>query len=313
MYLGLDFLLAPDLRPLLVEVNIGLPGGAHEFDLAHRVREGRPSGVFQCIETLSRAAYGRPFANYLEGLPFIRPLKAAKLWMDGQGPFPEEFHPALRLEDKWVQYRVLAPLVPMPSTVPFLSGRVDEAAVFMAGRDKAVLKRRTGRGGRGLVVVEDLAALERLSPPSAPPLLLQEHVDSRVEGMALSIRAVAFAGRFIAMYANLADRAFSNHGSLAFVLPGERFGLEALPRETVAFDERSWEASIWFGPDASCDPPYLRHNLNEETVLTAALVLPRHVHRFIQDTSVRVERFYEALDPEGLPPAWFESINPPRY
>lgn len=313
MYLGLDFLITPDLKPLLIEVNIGLPGGAHEYDLTHRVHEGRTSDVFNRIEALSRGAYGRSFKDYLLALPFIGPLKAVKLWMDGQGSFPDEFHPALRLEDKWVQYGLLSPRVPMPLTVLFSGERSGDAAAFMSGRDKAVLKRRTGRGGRGLVIVDSLAALERLTPPFSPPLLLQEYVESRVEGMALSVRAVAFAGRFLCMYANLADRAFSNHGTLAFVLPGYRFGLEERPRDTVAFDERSWEATIWFGPDGSCDPPHLRHNLNEETVLKAGLVLPEPAHRAIRDAAVKVERLYEALEPEALPPAWFESISRPRY
>lgn len=42
MYLGIDFLVAPDLRPYVVEVNVGLPGGAQEHDLACLVRTGRP-------------------------------------------------------------------------------------------------------------------------------------------------------------------------------------------------------------------------------------------------------------------------------
>jgi hypothetical protein len=307
MYLGLDFLITPDLWTVLIEANIGLPGGAQEFDLTHLVHEGRPSGIFERIEALSRGTYGHPFGEYLHALSFIRPLKALKLWMDEQGPFPDEFHPALRLEDKWLQYGRLGAHVPMPRTMPFSPGNLGEALGFLSEHGKAVLKRRTGRGGYGFKVVDTVADLERVPPEATPPLLLQEHIESRVEGMALSVRAVAFAGHFLCMYANLAEREHSNHGTLAFIVPGEHFGLEDRARETVAFDLRSWEASIWFGPDASADPAYLRHNLNEERVLMAALVLPRRVQEFIRGSAVMVERLYEALDPGTLPPAWFES------
>ena len=99
MYLGIDFLVTPAGDPLVVDVNVGLPGGAHEYDLTHRVRWGKPSGVFERIEALSRRAYGAPFSSYLDSLPFLAALKPFKLWMDGQGPPPADLHPALRLED----------------------------------------------------------------------------------------------------------------------------------------------------------------------------------------------------------------------
>ena len=119
MYLGIDFLIARDIKPYVVEVNVGLPGGAQEYDLTCLVHTGRPSGVFRTIEEISRDVYGKPFREYLYSLPWLESLKPFKLWLDGQGPFPETFHPALRLEDKWVQYQVLSPLVPMPETKVF--------------------------------------------------------------------------------------------------------------------------------------------------------------------------------------------------
>lgn len=93
--------------------------------------------------------------------------------MDGCGPFPGAFHPALRLEDKWVQYQIL--------------------------------------------------------------------------------------------------------GYPAFVAAGGSFRLENPDFEVRAFDRRSWEAAIWFGPDPSDDPPHLRHNLNEDEVAATALILPHVV------------------------------------
>jgi hypothetical protein len=105
------------------------------------------------------------------------------------------------------------------------------------------------------------------------------------------------------MYANLAHRSFSNHGFLTFVSGGGSLGLEERTFVTKSFNERSWEAKIWFGFD---EPDYLRHNLYEDEVAQTALRLPEHLFRSIQDDSVKIERFYETLDPSALPKACFE-------
>ncbi len=39
---------------MVIEVNVGLPGGAEEYDRAHRVFCGGPSGVFAAIEETSK-------------------------------------------------------------------------------------------------------------------------------------------------------------------------------------------------------------------------------------------------------------------
>jgi len=101
MYIGIDFLISPDLQPYVVEVNLGLPGGAQEFDLTHLVYRGRPSGIFEQIEKTSRRIYGKGFAEYLASLPFIESLKPFKIWLDGQGPFPQTFHPGLLRGREW--------------------------------------------------------------------------------------------------------------------------------------------------------------------------------------------------------------------
>jgi len=88
MYLGIDFLITPHLKPVVVEVNVGLPGGAQEYDLAHRVYLGKPSTIFTLIEETSARVYGKSFKDYLYSLPWIQSLKTFKLWMDGNGPFP---------------------------------------------------------------------------------------------------------------------------------------------------------------------------------------------------------------------------------
>ena len=96
----------------------------------------------------------------------------------------------------------------------------------------------------------------------------------------------------------------SNHGILAYVEAGDRWGLSSEPPlKTLSFEERSWEAKIWFGDD---EPAYLRHNLYEEEVAEATLVVPAGLLASIKDMSVRIERTYESLDLAALPPALFE-------
>jgi hypothetical protein len=88
--------------------------------------------------------------DYLHSLPFIESLKPLKIWMDGEGPFPTTFHPGLRLEDKWVQYELVKSIAPMPETMIFDPLHLPEAERFLEQKGTIVLKRRLGRGGRGL-------------------------------------------------------------------------------------------------------------------------------------------------------------------
>jgi len=311
MYLGLDFLVDSDLKPYLVEVNVGLPGGAQEQDLTHRVYIGKPSDVFERIESLSQRISGTSFRNYLHQLPFIESLKAFKLWLDGQGPLPESFHPGLRLEDKWVQYTILSSHIPMPETMAFEPQKQTEALQFLEHTHRLVLKRRLGRGGRGFMLISTPAELMGLAGSASSPYgtLLQEHIASKIGPYTFSLRTVAFAGEFICMYANLAKRAYSNHGVLAYVTEGDSFGLSAEEFETVHFNQRSWESVIWFGES---EPAYLKHNLYEDEVARAALLLPPSLIAEIKALSIRVERLYEGLDLAKLPEAWFEKAASPR-
>jgi len=302
MYLGIDFLISPELKPYLIEVNVGMPGGAQEYHLTHLVHLGKPSDVFSRIEWISRKTYGKTFKDYLHSLPFIESLKPFKLWMDGKGPLPRTFHPGLRLEDKWVQYQLLNATAPMPETIPLDPEERAGADHFFARQKKAVLKRRVGRGGRDLVVLDDPSALWNLDL-SSTDYLLQEHVESRIDGYSLSIRAVAYAGEFLCMYANLSRKTTSNHGVLTFVSRGRFFGLSERVFRTQSFNQKSWEAEIWFGDN---DPEYLRHNLYEDEVSTTALNLPDPLYQKIRDLSVRVERIYEQADLSRLPKACFE-------
>ena len=303
MYLGIDFLIDPGLRPFVIEANIGLPGGAQEFDRAHIVRHGGPSDIFRRIEEISKGKYGVSFPDYLRSLPFIEALKPFKIWMDGMGPRPDLFHPTLRLEDKWIQYLVLSRIVPVPETATVDPENGAMAEAFFRRHDRAVVKPRLGRGGRGFARIRDVAGLIAATSGDGP-FILQEAVDSRAGAFVLSIRAVAFGGEFVCAYANLSSRPFSNHGVLAFVEEGERWGLSSETFGTVSFHERSWEADLWFGPD---NPAYLHHNLHDDEVADASLLVPRGVMEEIRLLAVEVGKMYENLDPSILPPACFEN------
>jgi hypothetical protein len=302
MYLGIDFLITSDLKPCVVEVNVGLPGGAQEYHLTHLVHFNSPSDVFDRIELTSQGVYGKPFKGYLRSLPFIENLKSFKIWMDGMGPFPDSLHSGLRLEDKWIQHQLISPLTRMPETMIFDPLDLTGVREFLERKGRLVLKRRLGRGGRGLQIISNVQDFPKLDL-SSKHYLLQEYIDSRVDGYTLSIRSVAFGGEFICMYANLSTRSVSNHGFLTFVSPGEPFGLAQKNFKTTSFNQKSWEAKIWFGDH---DPPYLRHNLYEDEVAQTTFYLPEWVYEKIKETSVKIERFYESLDLSGLPKACFE-------
>jgi hypothetical protein len=303
MYLGIDFLISPQLQPYVVEVNVGLPGGAQEYHLTHLVHFGKPSDIFRQIEGTSQRVYGKTFKDYLHSLPFIESLKPFKIWMDGKGSFPSAFHPGLRLEDKWNQYLLIKPIAPMPETMIFDPLNLNKAERFLERKGKVVLKRRVGRGGRDLQVITEPERLSKLDLGSSP-YLLQEYIESKIDGYNVSIRSVAFGGESMCIYSNLSTRSFSNHGTLAFISTGHPFGLKEKGFKTESFNQRSWEAEIWFGEN---EPQYLRHNLYEDEVAQTVLNLPEDVFGKIKRLSVKIERFYEALDLSRLPKACFEN------
>jgi len=302
MYLGIDFLITSQLKLYVVEVNVGLPGGAQEYHLTHLVYFGKPSDIFRQIEETSQRVYGKTFKDYLHSLPFIEILKPFKIWMDGKGSSPTTFHPGLRLEDKWNQYLLINPIAQMPETMIFDPLNLGKAERFLERKGKVVLKRRVGRGGRGLQVITEPKTVSKLDLGSSP-YLLQEYIESKIDGYHFSIRSIAFGGEFICMYANLSTRSFSNHGTLAFISLDPLFGLSEKDFKTESFNQRSWEAEIWFGED---EPQYLRHNLYEDEVAKTALNLPEDIFGMIKELSVKIERSYEALDLPSLPKACFE-------
>jgi hypothetical protein len=90
---------------------------------------------------------------------------------------------------------------------------------------------------------------------------------------------------------------------LTFISPGNPFRLSAKGFNTESFNQRSWEAGIWFGEN---EPQYLRHNLYEEEVAKATLIIPEPLLRTIKELSVKIERLYDGLDLFALPKACFE-------
>ena len=107
MYLGFDFLIGKDNLPCLLEVNIGLPGGVFEYDLAYRTIHNKPSAVYDLIEKIALSSYQKSFKDYIHSLEYKEELTSLKSWIDGAGAFPERHSLILRLEDKWVQYQLL--------------------------------------------------------------------------------------------------------------------------------------------------------------------------------------------------------------
>ena len=302
MYLGIDFLISSTGEPFVIEANFGLPGGATEYDRAFRTRYGRPSGIFSAVDNAARRSGGLSFREQMAGWPFLDSLKSFKLWIDGLAGFPPRPHPPLRLEDKWVQYQVLRGAVPMPETMLLESGRMGPAEAFLERAGVLVSKPRSGRGGRGFSVVRSRAELRALAGDSRPRIL-QERIDFRAGRFTASMRAVAFDGEFLCAYVNLTEREFSNHGAIAAVVEGEPLGLERENFKVRRFQDRSWEAELWF---EGREPADLRHNLYEDEAADAAFLLPGPLFQRIADLSVRVERLYNSLDFSTLPRAWFE-------
>ncbi len=302
MYIGIDFIINPELKPYLIEVNLGLPGGAQEYELSHQVYLGITSDIFSRIENISLRNYGKKFKDYLDGLPFITALKPFKIWMDGKAKMPDIFHPALRLEDKWIQYQLIKPMITMPETIPVNHKNLQPIEAFLKRMGRVVLKRRLGRGGRGFKIISDIESILRLNIKT-DQYILQEYIESKVDHYVFSIRSIAFGGEFICMYANLSKRDHSNHGIITFVSGEDRFGLEDPDFETKSFCQKSWEAQLWFGEN---DPPYLRHNLYEDEVAKTTLFLPQKILDEIKEASIKIERYYDGLDFHKLPQACFE-------
>ncbi len=306
MYIGADFLIDRGENLYLSEVNTGVPAGATEYDLVFHCRHRRPSGVFDRIEALAQENFGCGFADHIQALPWIDDLVSLKIWMDGKGPPPRDPHPAHRLEDKWIQYSLLSQAFPAISTWLWDEAGRTQAARLLSRDGRVILKRRLTRGGRGLRLVTDARELDSLRLP--PRLyLLQPYVDSRIGEYALSLRAAAFAGRFLCMFASLAARQTSNHGIRFFVHPGKALGLVPQDFQIRKIVQKAWEADIFYRGDP---PDHLYRDIWEERIAEAVLVLPEALWQRIQHISAEISGLYSRLRFPDLPLSYIEEVAP---
>ncbi len=297
MYIGADFLIDRDGKLYLSEVNTGVPAGAQEYDFVYRVKYGEPSGVFQKIDSFSKRYTGKNFSEYIHGLPYLDDLRALKIWMDGKGPLPEEPDKALRLEDKWVQYLILSDSFPMVRTELFQHRKSKDIVESLLKDSPIVIKKRFGRGGKGLLLIKDLDALEKTNLIQNG-CIIQPYLESRVGSYTLSVRAASFMGHFICMFASLNQKLTSNHGIRFFVSPGNDLKITNEDFNVREVVQKSWEADIFYQGHI---PDYLYHDVYEETIAEAELIIPERLYRGIQRISASVSQLYKDIDFNRLP------------
>ena len=306
MYLGVDFLIGKNLNLYLSEVNTGLPGGAQEYDYVFRVKHGRPSGVFKYIENLCLKNYKKSFSEYLKDLTYFNDLRELKIWMDGQGNLPSNFPPILRLEDKWVQYLILSPSYPLIET-QILNNELIFDNHLIDLSDEFAVKKRLGRGGKGFIKISSYNDLKNHNFTSDDSYIIQPYIDSTVnvgdEIFKFSVRALAFSGNFICMYANLSRKFTSNHGIIFYIKPGSYLGINKANFKTTKFSQKAWEADLFYG---GAIPEYLYHNLYEDEVAEAELSLPERTFEMIKEISASISGYYEKLDYSKLPKSFIE-------
>ncbi len=303
MYLGLDFLISKNNLPLLLEVNIGLPGGAFEYDLAYRTIYYKPSTVYDLIEKISHSAYQKSFKNYIHSLEYKEELTALKLWIDGAGAFLERHSPILRLEDKWVQYQLLLNNgFHLPYTELYDPTDKGQVASLLKRFGKLTIKPRSGRHGRGMKIIDSKNTFN-LDKPSQIPFILQEYIECKVEDYHYSVRTVSFDEEFICLIGYIVRGDISYKGSVIFIEPGENVSLQDSKFRVVYYPQAAWEGEIWYEGKI---PNHLTENLIGERVAETILYLPKHTINEIKEISKQIGKLYMNIKPEILQKAWFE-------
>lgn len=66
--------------------------------------------------------------------------------------------------------------------------------------------------------------------------------------------------------------------------------------------QKSWEADIFYQGNI---PDYLYHDVYEEKIADAELIIPERLHREIQRISTSISNTYEDLDFNTLPKSYF--------
>jgi hypothetical protein len=169
------------------------------------------------------------------------------------------------------------------------------------------VKRRLGRGGKGFLKVSSHNDLKNYNLTSDGSYIIQSYIDSNInasgEIFKFSIRALAFSGKFICMYANLSRKLTSNHGIIFYIKPGSYLGINKVNFKTTKFSQKAWEADLFY---KGTIPEYLYHNLYEDEVAEAELSLPEKTFKMIKEISASVSSYYEKLDYSKLPESFIE-------
>ncbi|MBI3582581.1 MAG: ATP-grasp domain-containing protein [Nitrospinae bacterium] len=303
MYLGIDFLISKNTPPSLLEVNIGLPGGAFEYDLAYRTIYHKQSTVYDLIERISHNAYKKSFKDYVRSLEYKEELTALKLWIDGAGAFPKKYSPILKLEDKWVQYQLLYNNgFHLPYTELYNPHDKNQGSKLLEKFGKLVIKPRSGRHGRGLKIIDSINSFP-LDKPTQIPFILQEYIECKAEDYHYSVRTVSFDGEFICLIGYIVKGDISYKGSVIFIEPKEKITLRDEKFKIIDYPQMSWEGEIWYEGKI---PEHLKENLISERVAETILYIPKHTTNEIKEISKQIGKLYMSLNFNKLPGAWFE-------
>jgi hypothetical protein len=302
MYIGLDFLIDDGLNLYLSEVNTGVPAGAFEYNLLYLEKFGKPSGVFEKIEELSRKNFSCCFREHIRRLPYLSDLRRLKIWMDDMGPAPSVPPKELRLEDKWIQYNLLSPKYKMAPTTIYDPHKIDSFRNRYSEKGFLVIKKRIGRGGKGFQLLKDSQKPTNLLLPDNF-YIIQPYIKSSLAGYRLSVRATAFCGSFICMFASLSKRLTSNHGHRFFITTGSRLKISRKDFSIKKVVEKAWEADIFFG---NMLPDYLYNDVFIEEISDAEVAIPQSIIDKIKEISSSVSHLYQRLDFDKLPKSVLE-------
>jgi len=208
------------------------------------------------------------------------------------GPFPGTFHPGLRLEDKWNQYQLLKAIAPMPETNWSLAGKIRRGRPIHWKKEKGDSEARVGEGGRDLKIITEPSSLWKLNF-WIEPYLLQEYVKAKpTDGVYRFARLPSEESLCVCMPISLQARIQSRSIELYLSREPVRTEWEAFRDRIHSIKNHGKQR---YG-SAKNEPDYLRHNLYEDEVAKATLLIPESLLRRIKEFSIEIERFYDGLD-----------------
>ncbi|MBI5374282.1 MAG: hypothetical protein HZA77_02540 [Candidatus Schekmanbacteria bacterium] len=303
MYLGIDFLIAGDGTPFISEVNIGLPGGAFEYDVASRLTYGRSSGIYDRIDEIAKKVYGRSFSDYITSTPWFEEHRKFKIWLDRKGPLPQKLYPLFRLEDKWVQYEFLKEKFNLPYSEIY-TGKAEQVEKMIERFGKTALKRRAGRWSKGFRAIAGIADLPLLENELPEEYICSQFITSKISDYLFSVRANVFEEEFLCLSGDLTPSYQSKWRFIVAVEEGKGLQLRDEHFETVDVCEPAWEGEVWC-KDMEI-PEHMKLNLTSDMAALTIAYLTKKTIKDIKETSLKIGKFYDSLDPETLPKAFFE-------